>query len=158
LPYTSARLRTKDKRDQKYGRFEILAKLPTGQGTWPAIWMLPTENKYGTWAASGEIDIMEAVNPADGFHTYAIESEEGEIRRYVDNLHYATQTQDGWYSQYEKEKGLLVIAKGAAPFDEKFHLLLNLAIGGSWFANANQQGVDDSDYPRTMLVDYVKVY
>ncbi len=204
LPYTSARLRTKDKRDQKYGRFEIRAKLPTGQGTWPAIWMLPTENKYGTWAASGEIDIMEAVNlktqsdapnakpgdeenriygslhygkkwpdnvysgqgatlpegvnPADGFHTYAIEWEEGEIRWYVDNLHYATQTQDGWYSQYEKEKGLLVNAKGAAPFDEKFHLLLNLAIGGSWSANANQQGVDDSDYPKTMLVDYVKVY
>ncbi|WP_394149023.1 family 16 glycosylhydrolase [Vibrio maritimus] len=204
LPYTSARLRTKGKRDQKYGRFEIRAKLPSGQGTWPAIWMLPTENKYGTWAASGEIDIMEAVNlkvqsdapgakegngenriygslhygknwpdnvysgqgatlpdgvnPADGFHTYAIEWEEGEIRWYVDNLHYATQTQDGWYSQYEKEKGLVVNAEGAAPFNEKFHLLLNLAIGGSWSANANYGGVDDNDYPKTMLVDYVKVY
>ncbi|MGR5346332.1 glycoside hydrolase family 16 protein [Vibrio mediterranei] len=203
LPYTSARLRTLNKRDHKYGRFEIRAKLPEGQGTWPAIWMLPTENKYGTWAASGEIDIMEAVNlksqsdapgaaagqgenriygslhygkkwpdnvysgqgatlpggvnPADGFHTYAIEWEEGEIRWYVDNIHYATQTQDGWYSQYEQEGGL-VNAKGAAPFDEKFHLLLNLAVGGSWSANANQKGIDPDTFPKTMLVDSVKAY
>jgi len=203
LPFTSARLRSKDKRDHKYGRFEIRAKLPSGQGTWPAIWMLPTDNKYGTWAASGEIDIMEAVNlkaqsdapgaqagdgenriygslhygkawpdnvysgqdaslpnninPADDFHTYAIEWEEGEIRWYVDNIHYATQTQDEWYSQY-KVDGALVNAKGAAPFDERFHLLLNLAVGGSWSANANQKGIDKSDFPKTMLVDYVKVY
>jgi beta-glucanase (GH16 family) len=63
--YTSARLKTR-KRDgtalmaQRYGRFEIRAKLPTGQGIWPAIWMLPQEEKYGGWAASGEIDILEA--------------------------------------------------------------------------------------------------
>ncbi|WP_428774820.1 family 16 glycosylhydrolase [Vibrio sp.] len=203
LPFTSARLRTLDKRDQKYGRFEIRAKLPAGQGVWPAIWMLPSENKYGTWAASGEIDIMEAVNlktqsdaagaqagelenriygslhygkawpdnvysgqgaslpgninPADDFHTYAIEWEEGEIRWYVDNIHYATQTQQGWYSQY-KVDGALVNAEGAAPFDEKFHLLLNLAVGGSWAANANEKGIDKNDFPKTMLVDYVKVY
>lgn len=207
LPYTSARLRTLDKRDNKYGRFEIRAKLPSGQGMWPAIWMLPSEDKYGTWAASGEIDIMEAVNlkaqsdasheqdpdakpiqenriygtlhygkawphnvhsgqstvlpggvnPADDFHTYAIEWEEGEIRWYVDNLHYATQTQDGWYSQYESG-GELVNAKGAAPFDEKFHLLLNLAVGGSWAANTNEKGIDSNDFPKTMLVDSVKVY
>ncbi|MEZ8194576.1 glycoside hydrolase family 16 protein [Vibrio cortegadensis] len=204
LPYTSARLRTLNKRDSKYGRFEIRAKLPSGQGTWPAIWMLPTENKYGTWAASGEIDIMEAVNlktqsdapgaksgdlenrvygslhygkkwpdnvysgqgaslpnginPADDFHTYAIEWEEGEIRWYVDNIHYATQTQEGWYSQYEAEEGVLSNAKGAAPFDEKFHLLLNLAVGGSWSANANSKGIDPDSFPKTMLVDSVKVY
>ncbi|MGR5528991.1 family 16 glycosylhydrolase [Vibrio alfacsensis] len=203
LPFTSARLRTKGKRDHKYGRFEIRAKLPTGQGTWPAFWMLPTDNKYGTWAASGEIDILEAVNlkaqsdapgakpgdkenriygslhygkkwpdnvytgqaatlpdgvnPADGFHTYAIEWEEGEIRWYVDNIHYATQTADGWYSQYEVD-GQLVNAKSPAPFDERFHLLLNLAVGGAWSANANEKGVDDNDYPKTLLVDSVKVY
>ncbi len=204
LPYTSARLRTLDKRDAKYGRFEIKAKLPSGQGTWPAIWMLPSENKYGTWAASGEIDIMEAVNlkaqsdvtgatqgdeenrvygslhygkawpdnvysgqgavlpnginPADDFHTYAIEWEEGEIRWYVDNIHYATQTQQGWYSQYEGESGVLTNAKGAAPFNEKFHLLLNLAVGGAWSANANENGIDPESFPKTMLVDSVKVY
>lgn len=203
LPYTSARLRTKGKREQKYGRYEVRAKLPSGQGTWPAIWMLPTESKYGTWAASGEIDILEAVNlktqsdapgakvgdeenrihatlhygktwpdnvhsglgvtlpnginPADDFHTYAIEWEEGEIRWYVDNIHYATQTHEGWYSQYEQE-GQLVNADSLAPFNEKFHLLLNVAVGGSWAANANEKGVNADIFPQTMLVDYVKVY
>jgi beta-glucanase (GH16 family) len=62
LPYTSAKLYTKGKADWLYGRFEIRAKLPGGQGIWPAIWMLPSDNKYGGWPASGEIDIMEAVN------------------------------------------------------------------------------------------------
>ena len=62
LPYSSARLRTRDLADWKFGRFEIRARLPFGQGTWPAIWMLPTARVYGGWAASGEIDIMEAVN------------------------------------------------------------------------------------------------
>jgi beta-glucanase (GH16 family) len=58
--YTSARLSTRKLFAAKYGRFEFRAKLPTGKGIWPAIWMLPEENKYGGWAASGEIDILEA--------------------------------------------------------------------------------------------------
>lgn len=63
--YTSAKLKTR-KRDgtalfaQKYGKFEFRAKLPTGQGVWPALWMLPQDDKYGTWASSGEIDVLEA--------------------------------------------------------------------------------------------------
>ncbi|WP_245228755.1 glycoside hydrolase family 16 protein [Pontixanthobacter sp. CEM42] len=61
-PYTSARLVTRGKASWTYGWIEIRAKLPQGQGTWPAIWMLPERNDYGTWAASGEIDILEAVN------------------------------------------------------------------------------------------------
>src|SRR5690606_8308152 len=61
-PYTSARLRSKHKGDWKYGRMEISAKMPHGQGIWPAIWMMPTESVYGPWPASGEIDIFEAVN------------------------------------------------------------------------------------------------
>lgn len=62
LPYTSARLRTLNKGDWKYGRIEVRAKLPAGQGVWPAIWMLPSDWKYGMWAASGEIDIIEMVS------------------------------------------------------------------------------------------------
>lgn len=61
-PFTSARLVTRGKAAWQYGRIEVRAKLPQGQGTWPAIWMLPEDNAYGTWAASGEIDILEAVN------------------------------------------------------------------------------------------------
>ncbi len=203
LPYTSARLRTLHKGDWTYGRFEIRAKMPEGQGTWPAIWMLPSDNKYGTWAASGEIDIMEAVNlkapsddpqvegtpenrvygtlhygrtwpgnvhsgadyrfpqglnPADGFHEYAIEWEEGEIRWYVDNVHFATQTSDGWYSQYQDETGQWQKAPGAAPFSERFHMILNLAVGGSWAANTKAKGIDEQVFPQTLEVDYVRVY
>jgi len=204
LPYTSARLRTLNKAEWTYGRFEINAKLPAGQGTWPAIWMLPTDYVYGTWAASGEIDIMEAVNlkaqsdapgaepgdledrthgtlhygriwpgnvssgtdyaipsgvnPADGFHEYAIEWEDGEIRWYVDDVHYATQTSDGWYSQYQDEDGVWITGEGSAPFNERFHLLLNVAVGGAWASNVNEKGIDSSVFPQTMEIDYVRVY
>lgn len=61
-PFTSARLSTASRAAFRYGRIEVRARLPQGQGTWPAIWMLPEEWHYGGWAASGEIDIMEAVN------------------------------------------------------------------------------------------------
>lgn len=221
LPYSSARLRTKNRGDWKYGRFEVRAKLPQGQGTWPAIWMLPTDFVYGGWAASGEIDIMEAVNlhttykdsdadniadakdqassdqssdgiksenrvhgtlhfgknwpknvssgvsydfgdeninPADDFHTYAIEWEKGEIRWYVDDVHYATQTQDGWWTHYKDENDQLQSGPDDAPFNQKFHMLLNLAIGGGWAANVNHKGIDPALEHADMLVDYVRVY
>ncbi|MCW8092181.1 glycoside hydrolase family 16 protein [Alteromonas sp. ASW11-130] len=204
LPYTSARLRTIGKGDWTYGRFEISAKLPEGQGTWPAIWMLPTDWVYGGWAASGEIDIMEAVNlstptdeagaesgeierrthgtlhygrewpgnvysgssyklpdginPADGFHEYAVEWEQDEIRWYVDDIHFATQRSDGWYSQFQDETGQWQNGEADAPFNQRFHMLLNLAVGGSWAANTNNGGIDETAFPQTLEVDYVRVY
>ncbi len=204
LPYTSARLRSKNKGDWTFGRFEISAKLPQGQGTWPAIWMLPTDWAYGGWAGSGEIDIMEAVNlkaqadekvsisnqegsrvhgtlhygrawpenvysgegfhlpydvnPADDFHEYAIEWQEGEIRWYVDDIHFATQRETGWYSQYMNEDGILINGAGSAPFEQKFHLLLNFAVGGDWAANVNEKGIDKSVFPQSLEIDYVRVY
>lgn len=205
LPYTSARLRTKHRQEWTFGRFEIRAKLPRGQGTWPAVWMLPTDSPYGGWASSGEIDIMEAVNlgalsdepgapegalenrvhgtlhygrawpgnvhsgtsyslpghanPADRFHLYALEWEAGEIRWYVDGVHYATQRETGWYSQY-LVAGALVDAPVGAPFDHrsKFHLLINLAVGGDWAGQVNETGIDEAAFPQTLLVDYVRVY
>nr|WP_255775454.1 glycoside hydrolase family 16 protein [Microbulbifer sediminum] len=185
--YTSGRLRSAGKGDWKYGRFEIRAKLPRGQGSWPAVWMLPTDWDYGRWASSGEIDIMEAINlhvggedrvhgtlhyggpapdnvhsgepyrlpgganPADGFHEYALEWEQGEIRWYVDGVHYATQTSDGWYSTAQPDSP-------HAPFDRRFHLLLNLAVGGNWAGKENDTGIDESAFPQQMEVDYVRVY
>ncbi|MBT8197235.1 MAG: glycoside hydrolase family 16 protein, partial [Acidimicrobiia bacterium] len=169
----------------QYGRFEIRARLPHGQGLWPAIWMLPTDSPYGGWAAGGEIDIMEAVNlkagtdldsrsvhgtlhygaewpdnrssgaafpfregsPADSFHVYAVEWEEGEIRWYVDDTHYATQTSNGWYTQAAG-------ADGAAPFDHPFHLILNVAVGGTWPGPPDAE----TEFPQVMEVDYVRVY
>ncbi|MBN2528092.1 MAG: family 16 glycosylhydrolase [Deltaproteobacteria bacterium] len=177
LPYSSARLRTKDKGDWKYGRIEARLQLPFGQGIWPAFWMLPTDWEYGGWAASGEIDIMEAVNlspannvvygtlhyggewpdnvhsgesvapdvnVASSFNIYAVEWEAGEIRWYLNDVHYATQTE--WTT-----------ASGAAfpaPFDQRFHILLNLAVGGNWPGAPN----DSTSFPQEMLVDYVRVY
>lgn len=189
LPYTSARLRTITKGDFTYGRIEVRAKIPGGQGIWPAIWMLPTDWVYGGWAASGEIDIMEAVNlsndapkevhgtlhygrewpgnaysgtsyiftgsdPTQNFHTYAIEWAEGEIRWYVDDVHYATQRQSGWYSQAKDENGKYYNVEGAAPFNQAFHLLLNVAVGGNWPGNPNET----TQFPVEMEVDYVRVF
>lgn len=219
LPYTSARLRTKDKADWTYGRFEVRAKLPSGQGTWPAFWMLPSDNVYGGWPHSGEIDILEAVNlkvpldgsddlessihgtlhygkswpnnassgkaytfpqdqnPADDFHTYAIEWQQGEIRWYVDGALYATQRKSetrinsldqvtglrhrGWFANYyDPISGELTDYYTDAPFDQDFHLLLNLAVGGSWAGSVNQGGIDASAFEngQEFVIDYVRVY
>lgn len=171
--YTSARLITKEKGDWLYGRFEICAKLPRGKGTWPAIWMLPTQSEYGKWPASGEIDIMENVgydpdhivgtahtqryNHTKGtqksatlliptnstaFHVYALEWEEKEYRLYIDDKHYFTFVNENTgFAEW--------------PFDKKFHLILNLAIGGNW---GGQQGIDDALFPHHFYIDYVRVY
>ncbi len=191
LPYTSARLRTLNKGDWTYGRFEIRAKLPAGQGMWPAIWMLPSDQRYGGWAAGGEIDIVEGVSmdPADpnkvvygtlhygaqwpgnvhsgegytfqdgkdpttGFHTYAIEWGDDEIRWYIDETHFATQRASGWYSHAKDSAGVKREVGGSAPFDQPFHLLLNLAVGGNWPGSPD----DSVEFPKQMEVDFVRVF
>ncbi|HEY8401037.1 MAG TPA: family 16 glycosylhydrolase [Cytophagaceae bacterium] len=171
--YTSARLRTIHKGDFTFGRIEARIKLPEGVGSWAAFWLLPTDDVYGTWAASGEIDIMEyqGKNPGEvsgtihyggawpdnkykgavhhlptgqyyhsDFHVYAIEWDSTEIRWYMDDKHYATRT---------KEE----IAPLHWPFDQRFHIILNNAIGGHLGGTIN-----DSHFPMTMEVDYVRVY
>jgi beta-glucanase (GH16 family) len=173
--YSSARIRSKHRGDWKYGRFEVRAKLPGGQGVWPAIWMLPTDEVYGTWAASGEIDIMEfkgqepnivhgtlhfgkqwpgnkyktgqmklkSGNFTDDFHIFTLDWEEGVVRWYVDGDLY--QTQKEWSSGG---------GPFPAPFDQRFHLLLNLAVGGNFLGNPDAT----TPFPRQYLVDYVRVY
>jgi len=173
--YTSARMVTKNQGDWKYGRIEVRAKLPGGVGTWPAIWMLPTDWVYGGWPYSGEIDIMEHVGfdpnvihgtahtevynwwngvpPPEGtiyinsatssFHDYTLEWDEDYLKWYVDDVHYFT---------YENDQGGNY---ATWPFDQRFHLLLNIAIGGTW---GGQQGIDDSIFPVRLEVDYVRVY
>jgi len=173
--YTSARLVTRGKGDWLYGRFEIRAKLPTGQGIWPAIWMLPTDSEYGGWPSSGEIDVVELVGHeparvygtlhygkphasegryydlaggatfADDYHVFALEWEPGEMRWYVDGYHYQTQTQ--WFTSSRK-------GTYPAPFDRRFHLILNVAVGGAWPGYPDETTV----FPQHMVVDYVRVY
>ncbi|WP_068544275.1 glycoside hydrolase family 16 protein [Thalassotalea crassostreae] len=217
-PYTSARLNTKNLGDFKYGRFEMRAKLPYGQGSHPAFWMLPTDDVYGGWPNSGEIDILEAVNlktindegvteshiygtlhygkdspnnsrsgkeymmpadsnPADDYHTYAVEWQEGEMRWYVDGYLYATQmaskvrynskgdaiglSHRGWFVEYYNQvTGELETHWDEAPFDQEFHLLLNLAVGGTWASNVNDGGIDPAAFAdgQTYSIDYVRVY
>ncbi|WP_218824303.1 glycoside hydrolase family 16 protein [Pontibacter ummariensis] len=171
--YSSARLVTKDKGDFLYGRFEVKAKLPTGRGTWPAIWMLPTDWAYGTWPKSGEIDIMEHVgydqdkvhvtvhteaynhgigtqrgrskvvpNASTEFHVYRVDWSPYAVRGYIDDQQVFDFTNEG--------KGYAVW-----PFDKRFHLLLNIAVGGNW---GGAQGVDPDIFPQSMEVDYVRVY
>ncbi len=177
--YTSGRIRTLNKADFQYGRFEMRAILPDAQGVWPAFWMLPTNSPYGGWAASGEIDIMESTNAADrvhgtlhfgnnwpnnastggsttmggtdfsaGYHVYALEWEPTEMRWYVDGTLYSTKTSNQWYSNAPAAAG-----NSLAPFDNPFHMLLNVAVGGNWPGSP-----DASDYPVTMTVDYVRVF
>lgn len=171
--YTSARLVTKNKGDFLYGRVEVRAKLPVGRGTWPAIWMLPTDWAYGGWPKSGEIDIMEhvgydannvlftvhtdAYNHSIGtqrggskriataqteFHNYRVDWTPYAVRGYFDDELIFTFVNEG---------------QGSAkwPFDKRFHLLLNLAIGGNW---GGQQGIDNTIFPAAFEIDYVRVY
>ncbi|MGF7137839.1 glycoside hydrolase family 16 protein [Roseimarinus sediminis] len=171
--YTSARLITKEKGDWLYGRFDIKAKLPDGRGLWPAIWMLPTDWEYGGWPQSGEIDIMENVgydpdtivasvhtasynhrlgthrnnkvslpDNREKFHIYSIEWEPEVIRGLVDSKVYFT---------FEKEAD----NPDVWPFDKRFHLLLNIAVGGDW---GGQKGIDEEIFPATMEIEYVRVY
>ena len=171
--YTSARIITKNKGDWLYGRIEVKAKIPGGRGTWPAIWMLPTDWEYGGWPASGEIDIMEhvgydpnvvhgtvhteAFNHSIGsqvgdqhtissaiteFHLYAIEWYKNKIDFFIDDYKYFTFTnQNKSYGEW--------------PFDKRFHLIMNIAVGGNW---GGRQGIDNSIFPAEMIIDYVRVY
>ena len=182
--YTSGRMRSDGKVDIKYGRIEARIKAPAGQGLWSAFWMLPTDSQYGGWASGGELDIMEivspngtnnqevhgtihygmawplnksaggkyAINPTDDYHVYAIEWEQDEIRWYVDDVHFATVTSDTWWSYFYGENGY--VSAPEAPFNQDFHLLLNLAVGGNWPGAPDQATV----FPATLSVDYVRVY
>jgi beta-glucanase (GH16 family) len=183
-PYSSARLRSMYRGEWTYARIEIRAKLPSGEGIWPAIWMLPTNSPYGGWAAGGEIDIVESrgsevdrtigtlhfgdqwpknaykggntrftgKNAAEDFHVYAIEWKRDEISWFLDGKKWQTLKKEEWFSAAAKKSD-------TAPFDQPFHLIFNLAVGGHFFADTKQdpKNEPDSNFPQTMLIDYVRV-
>lgn len=167
--YTSARIDTKDHFSYCYGKLVVRAKLPVGQGLWPAIWLLPQEQAYGPWPASGEIDMMEARgrlprqvsgtlhygkdwehkaideysyefenSTINAFHDYALEWDASAIRWLVDGHCYA-----------ERQ-----MVQGVMPFDQKFYLVLNLAVGG-WYDNVT---VDEDALPGVMTVSGIWLY
>lgn len=189
-PFTSARMVTRGRASWLYGRVEVRARLPLGQGTWPAIWMLPEEWHYGAWPRSGEIDIMEAVNlgtpcsncaggrenhvlgtihfgdfpprnkylstnvelagAIDAFHVYGMEWDPDRIVWTVDGKRYAEQDIGAWSTAASPD--------AHAPFDRPFHLILNLAIGGHLPEERNLHGVATGGFPKTMEVDWVRVW
>ncbi len=171
--YTSAKLKTLGLFAKKYGRFEFRAKLPHGQGYWPALWMMPRDSVYGGWAASGEIDVMEnkgsSYNVVGGaihyggawpantysatdytvptavtnFHVYALEWTTNSIKWYVDDVLFKTSI--SWYSSG---------GSYPAPFDQYFYIIMNLAVGGNYGGDPDGTTV----FPGEMVVDYVRVY
>ena len=169
--YTSARLITKGHQAFTYGHVEARIKIPRGQGLWPAFWMLGTDIDQVGWPNSGEIDIMENIGKepqiihgtihgpgysgaqgitaaytgttdfADDFHVYAIDWDPTAIRWYVDGKLYSTVN----VSDLHGQKWV---------FDHNFFIILNVAVGGNWPGGTDKT----SQFPQTMLVDYVRVY
>ena len=174
---TSARIRTAKKGDWLYGKVEVCAKVPTGLGTWPGIWMLPTDWKYGGWPTSGEIDIMEHVgyNPdalvmsihTESFNHVKQTQKSKSVKKtgMTDNFHvYAVEwLPDKIKFFYDGELQYTynpVMLKDSPtykewPFDRRFHLLINLAFGGNW---GGARGVNYDILPVKYEIDYVRVY
>ncbi len=178
--YTSGKITTKGKVDILYGRVEARIKLPVGRGIWPAFWMMPTYEEYGTWAASGEIDIVEMVGHephlihgtihwggnwpdnkhsgkrfqykdkksiASEYHLYAVEWTEEGISWFIDDEMYSHIPADEWLTYTDEEDV-------NAPFDKRFYIMLNMAVGGNWPGKPNETTI----FPNQMFIDYVRVY
>lgn len=177
--YTSGKVKTQNKKDFMYGKVVARAKVPEGQGLWPAIWMMPTdESYYGQWPKCGEIDIMEVLGNqpelsystihygephaeqqgtrqltsgsyATDFHEYSVEWEPGEMRFYTDDE--LVLTVNDWFTAVngEDEKPY------PAPFNQTFFVQMNLAVGGTWPGNPD----DTTDFDKAEFeIDYVRVY
>ncbi|WP_256011043.1 glycoside hydrolase family 16 protein [Desertivirga xinjiangensis] len=172
-PLTSASILTKGKADWKYCRVEVRAKLPICLGSWPAIWMMPSESTYGKWPKSGEIDIMEHVGYEPEKNHYAIHTEafnhvrNNGIGSNVFNLTpadfhiYALEWHEDRMEWYLDGRKRFVTKKPQNctwenwPFDRPFYLILNLAFGGGW---GGMKGIDTSLMPLEYAIDYVRVY
>ena len=180
VSYTSGRISTQNKQTFTYGRFECRAKVPKGQGYLPAFWLMANdENVYGQWPRCGEIDCMEVMgqetnkaygtihygNPhsesqktytlpagddfSKNFHTFTCDWEPGKITWYVDGNKYHEESD--WYSTTVGQGTLTY----PAPFDQPFYIILNLAVGGSWVGNPNDEtSFENNPYE----IDYVRVY
>ena len=173
--YTSARLVSQGKGDWQYGRFEIRARLPDARGTWPAIWMMPSDWQFedGGWPDVGELDIMEHVGYDPGVvhasaHSRDYQWQTGTQQTGTITVPDASEVfhtyvleweaeavrafvDDSLYFSYENE------GEGWTkwPYDKPFSLILNVAVGGAW---GGAEGIDESAFPQAMEVDYVRVY
>ncbi len=173
MDYTSASVHTRDSYHIHYGRVEVRAKLPTGRGMWPAIWMLGANISKVGWPECGELDIMENVGyDPDRVHAnvhcekYNHTKGNGKGHSLIvsapyENFHiYALEwTEDRVDFYVDDQKHFTYKDEGtgweAWPFDKPHYLIINAAIGGAW---GGQQGIDDSIFPQKYVIDYVRVY
>lgn len=171
--YTSARIISKGKKEFLYGRIEVKAKLPTGVGMWPAIWMLGVSRPEIGWPDCGEIDIMEYVGfDPDTIHANIHTKEYNHIKKtnkgakirvkspFKDFHTYAVE----WFEDHldfyvDDRKYFSFTNEGTGndvwPFDKPHYLIMNVAVGGNW---GGRYGIDESIFPQKMLVDYVRYY
>jgi beta-glucanase (GH16 family) len=171
--FTSARLKTQNLYSRTYGRIEFRAKLPSGLGLWPALWLLGTNITSVSWPGCGEIDVMENTGTnlvqiqgsihsgsdatatftlpggfVTNFHTYAFEWTTNAMNFYVDGLRYQTQT--NWSSS---------LGAYPFPFNKPFFIIMNLAVGGNYVSNPTRQNIiAKTAFPAELQVDYVRVY
>jgi beta-glucanase (GH16 family) len=168
--YTSTRLTSMNKRSFKFGRVDFRAKIPSGQGIWPAFWMLGDNFPTAGWPACGEIDIMEVLGQqpskiystihfksgntsarvekslltasslADEFHVYSLVWEKDKIKTMVD---------DKTIAEFDPSQ-----VSASYPFNEKFFFIMNIAVGGNWPGSPNAT----TYFPQFMMVDYIRVF
>jgi beta-glucanase (GH16 family) len=175
--YTSSKLTTYKRISVQYGKIEVMAKLPKGKGTWPAIWMLPEslQKKSENWPLCGEIDIMEHVGKNSGsihtsLHSQLYNHVKGtqithfkKFQDVFDTFHkYAIEWSTEsirfliddrlFFESFKGQDGRISTNEGW-PFDKPYFLILNLAIGGNWGGE-----IDDSIFPVEMQIDYVRIY
>jgi beta-glucanase (GH16 family) len=171
--YTSARITSRGKGEWTYGRIEARAKLPSGRGTWPAIWTLGANSDLVGWPTCGEIDIMEFVGFDPGVvhanvHTrkynHSVSTGKGDkilIADASESFHiYAIEWNAEKIDFYADNRKYFTFNNEhsgveAWPYDKNQFIILNLAIGGDW---GGQKGIDDSIFPQRFIVDYVRVY
>lgn len=169
--YTSARMKTQGKKSFKYGRVDIRALLPKGQGIWPALWMLGNNITTVGWPKCGEIDIMEMIggsgreNQVHGTlhwdnngHNYTGGTYTLPSGVFADEYHVFTilwdQTSIKWLVNDEQFHEILITPAHMTEFHEEFFFLFNIAVGGNWPGNPNESTV----FPQQMKVDYIRVF
>jgi beta-glucanase (GH16 family) len=170
--YQSIRINTKGKKDWQYGTFIIRAKIPNGQGSWPAIWFLPTDIGNVRWPQCGEIDLMEHVGHDPEVIHFSLHSQKYNhiIKTQITSFHKITNVRDAYhdYKMVWRKEGLsffvddlhyVTFASRAEegqlswPFDKPYYLILNLAVGGFWGGEINE-----SHMPFRLSIHSLKVY
>lgn len=169
--YTSARITTKGKVEQKYGRFEARIKLPWGQGVWPAFWMLGNDFETVGWPQCGEIDIMEyrgqqptivhgtlhgpGYSAGNGItKSYTLENARFDSDFHIFGIEWSPDYINFYVDDVLYNQITPADANGEWVYDHPFYIILNVAVGGTFVGPTSP----DTVFPQTMYVDYVRLY